>query len=44
MVSLQRLIVLITIPSTFFGGHDEKYATPKDQYVWFKDFGLAYNS
>ncbi|KAF8898261.1 hypothetical protein CPB84DRAFT_1847814 [Gymnopilus junonius] len=30
--------------STFFGGHDEKYATPKDQYVWFKDFALAYNS
>ncbi|PPQ69530.1 hypothetical protein CVT26_001788 [Gymnopilus dilepis] len=30
--------------STFFGGHEEKYATPKDQYVWFKDFALAYNS
>ncbi|TEB31469.1 hypothetical protein FA13DRAFT_1791698 [Coprinellus micaceus] len=29
--------------STFFGGHDEKYATPKDQYVWFKDFALSYN-
>lgn len=30
--------------STFFGGHDEKYATPRDQYIWFKDFALAYNS
>jgi hypothetical protein len=28
--------------STFFGGHDDKYATPRDQYVWFKDFALAY--
>ncbi|KAJ8468833.1 hypothetical protein ONZ45_g17099 [Pleurotus djamor] len=27
--------------STFFGGHDEKYATPRDQYVWFKDFAMA---
>ena len=30
--------------STFFGGHDDKYATPRDQYIWFKDFALAYNS
>ncbi|KAJ2911456.1 hypothetical protein MD484_g8961, partial [Candolleomyces efflorescens] len=29
--------------STFFGGHDEKYATPRDQYVWFKDFAISYN-
>lgn len=29
--------------STFFGGHDEKYATPKDQHVWFKDFAISYN-
>lgn len=28
--------------STFFGGHADKYATPRDQYVWFKDFALAY--
>ncbi|KAJ6630242.1 hypothetical protein B0H10DRAFT_978302 [Mycena sp. CBHHK59/15] len=27
--------------STFFGGHEADYATPKDQYVWFKDFGLT---
>ncbi|THV06941.1 hypothetical protein K435DRAFT_710665 [Dendrothele bispora CBS 962.96] len=26
--------------STFFGGHDPEYASPKDQYVWFKDFQL----
>ncbi|RXW21812.1 hypothetical protein EST38_g4031 [Candolleomyces aberdarensis] len=29
--------------STFFGGHDEKYATPRDQYVWFKDFAMSLN-
>jgi len=28
--------------STFFGGHDDKYATPRDQYVWFKDFAIAH--
>ncbi|KAK0455169.1 uncharacterized protein EV420DRAFT_1336510, partial [Desarmillaria tabescens] len=26
--------------STFFGGHEDKYATPKDQYAWFKDFAM----
>jgi len=26
--------------STFFGGHDKEWATPKDQFVWFKDFEL----
>ncbi|KAF8801407.1 polysaccharide lyase family 14 protein [Phlegmacium glaucopus] len=30
--------------TTFFGGHSDKYATPRDQYIWFKDFALAYNS
>ncbi|KAF9453715.1 polysaccharide lyase family 14 protein [Macrolepiota fuliginosa MF-IS2] len=30
--------------STFFGGHDEKYETPKDQYVWFKDFTITINA
>ncbi|KAJ3509201.1 hypothetical protein NLJ89_g5352 [Agrocybe chaxingu] len=29
--------------STFFGGHSGKYATPRDQYVWFRDFALAHN-
>ncbi|KAF9464529.1 hypothetical protein BDZ94DRAFT_1281921 [Collybia nuda] len=29
--------------STFFGGHDPKYATPRDQYVWFKDFAISHN-
>ncbi|KAJ7144954.1 polysaccharide lyase family 14 protein [Mycena crocata] len=29
--------------STFFGGHGPQYATPRDQYVWFKDFGVIYN-
>ncbi|KAJ3567093.1 hypothetical protein NP233_g6583 [Leucocoprinus birnbaumii] len=29
--------------STFFGGHEDKYATPKDQYIWFKDFSLTIN-
>ncbi len=31
------------MPSTFFGGHDEGWATPKDQFVWFKDFELSIN-
>ncbi|KAI0046920.1 polysaccharide lyase family 14 protein [Auriscalpium vulgare] len=29
--------------STFFGGHESDYATPKDQTVWFKDFGIRIN-
>ncbi|KAA1477690.1 hypothetical protein DENSPDRAFT_787000 [Dentipellis sp. KUC8613] len=29
--------------STFFGGHDPQYATPKDQYTWFKGFTLKIN-
>ncbi|KAI0303326.1 hypothetical protein B0F90DRAFT_1809563 [Multifurca ochricompacta] len=29
---------------TFFGGHDEEFATPKDQFVWFKDFAIYINS
>ncbi|KZT37219.1 hypothetical protein SISSUDRAFT_1048759 [Sistotremastrum suecicum HHB10207 ss-3] len=27
--------------STFFGGHESEYATPKDQYTWFKDFAIS---
>ncbi|TFK45961.1 hypothetical protein OE88DRAFT_1721344 [Heliocybe sulcata] len=27
--------------STFFGGHEQDYATPKDQYTWFKGFNLT---
>ncbi|KAH8114215.1 hypothetical protein DFH11DRAFT_1596584 [Phellopilus nigrolimitatus] len=30
--------------STFFGGSSEKYATPIDQYTWFKDFVIIINS
>ncbi|KAG8217141.1 hypothetical protein J3R82DRAFT_5200 [Butyriboletus roseoflavus] len=26
--------------STFFGGHGKQYATPKEQYTWFKDFAI----
>ncbi|QRV86810.1 polysaccharide lyase family 14 protein [Ceratobasidium sp. AG-Ba] len=29
--------------STFFGGHEQHFATPKDQKVWFKDFKLVVN-
>ncbi|KAI9433885.1 hypothetical protein H4582DRAFT_1983164 [Lactarius indigo] len=29
--------------STFFGGHDKEWATPKDQFVWFKNFELSIN-
>ncbi|CAE6431981.1 unnamed protein product [Rhizoctonia solani] len=29
--------------STFFGGHTPKFATPKDQRIWFKDFSLVVN-
>ncbi|KAJ6500730.1 hypothetical protein C8R45DRAFT_1092803 [Mycena sanguinolenta] len=27
--------------STFFGGNGARYATPRDQYAWFKDFALS---
>ncbi|KAF7975020.1 hypothetical protein HWV62_10645 [Athelia sp. TMB] len=27
--------------STFFGGHESKYATPRDQYAWFRGFALS---
>lgn len=29
--------------STFFGGHEAKYATPIDQYVWFNGFSMSNN-
>jgi len=30
--------------STFFGGHEEKYASPKDQFAWFKEFAMTINN
>ncbi|KAI0355080.1 hypothetical protein OH77DRAFT_1496264 [Trametes cingulata] len=30
--------------STFFGGHEAKYATPRDQFTWFKDFAMTINA
>ncbi|OJT13028.1 hypothetical protein TRAPUB_10437 [Trametes pubescens] len=30
--------------STFFGGHEAKYATPKDQFTWFRDFAMTINA
>ncbi len=38
-----RLTFSILALSTFFGGHDKEFATPKDQFVWFKDFALYIN-
>ncbi|KAG1736939.1 uncharacterized protein EDB91DRAFT_1238016 [Suillus paluster] len=29
---------------TFFGGHGDGWATPKQQYTWFKDFAMTRNS
>ncbi|KAG6826388.1 hypothetical protein H0H92_015998 [Tricholoma furcatifolium] len=29
---------------TFFGGHEPRFASPKDQYAWFKDFSMSYNN
>lgn len=29
--------------STFFGGHEQSWRSPKDQYTWFKDFGMSIN-
>lgn len=26
--------------STFFGGHSSEWASPKDQYVWFRSFAI----
>ncbi|KAK4688832.1 hypothetical protein P7C73_g1269, partial [Tremellales sp. Uapishka_1] len=30
--------------STFFGGHTADWATPKDQYTYFKDFAMSINA
>ncbi|KAJ7778763.1 hypothetical protein DFH07DRAFT_1033562 [Mycena maculata] len=30
--------------STFFGGHGATYVTPREQFVWFKDFALVFVS
>ena len=30
--------------STFFGGHTSDWASPKDQYSYFRDFGMWINS
>ncbi|KAI5823640.1 hypothetical protein K523DRAFT_286460 [Schizophyllum commune Tattone D] len=30
--------------STFFGGHEEEWATPVDQYVLFRDFAISKNA
>jgi hypothetical protein len=27
--------------SSFFGGHEPEYATPRDQYVYFADFEIT---
>ncbi|TFY64214.1 hypothetical protein EVJ58_g2772 [Rhodofomes roseus] len=27
--------------STFFGGHEQEYASPKDQYAWFSNFSMS---
>ncbi|KAJ7597584.1 hypothetical protein C8J56DRAFT_323412 [Mycena floridula] len=27
--------------STFFGGHENSYATPRDQFVWFSGFSMS---
>jgi len=29
--------------STFFGGHGDGWATPKQQYTWFKNFAITRN-
>ncbi|KAL1706261.1 polysaccharide lyase family 14 protein [Schizophyllum commune] len=31
-------------PTTFFGGHEEEWATPVDQYVLFRDFAIVKNA
>ncbi|KAH9918345.1 uncharacterized protein BXZ73DRAFT_92201 [Epithele typhae] len=28
---------------TFFGGHEQEYATPRDQFTWFRDFEMVIN-
>jgi len=40
---LDQTLTVISALSTFFGGHHMKFATPKDQFVWFKDFALYIN-
>ncbi|KAH9977425.1 hypothetical protein BJV74DRAFT_781262 [Russula compacta] len=39
----QTLTGFILTLSTFFGGHKKEFATPKDQFAWFKDFSLCIN-
>jgi hypothetical protein len=46
MIFTASLTLNIKIPfvlsiSTFFGGHEPQYATPKNQHTWFKDFALS---
>ena len=40
-VSNNRFTPTNTLLSTFFGGHGKEYATPKQQYTWFKDFAIT---
>jgi len=40
---LDQTLTFISALSTFFGGHHMKFATPKDQFVWFRDFALYIN-
>lgn len=34
-------VKVLTYRSTFFGGHEQEYATPKDQYAWFSNFSMS---
>ncbi|EMD34319.1 polysaccharide lyase family 14 protein [Gelatoporia subvermispora B] len=34
----------LSISSTFFGGHESEYASPKDQYTWFANFAMSRNA
>ena len=38
-----RVDHLTVVLSTFFGGHEDRYASPKDQFTWFKDFSMTIN-
>ena len=38
----ERALTVIAY-STFFGGHEEEYATPRDQFTWFKGFAMTVN-
>lgn len=43
MLRISGFTRLLLSDSTFFGGHESRFATPKDQFTWFKEFSMTIN-